>query len=54
VKEESDNPTGEIIIVLLDFEHVPKEALQVVFEVTVKSGDGAEMETEVSELKKDE
>ena len=54
VKEDSDSPTDEILIVLLDAEHVPKEALQVVLEVTVKSGDGAVMETEVNALKKEE
>ena len=54
VKDESESPTDETLIVLLDVEQVPKEALQVVLEVTVKSGEGAVMETDVSVLKKDE
>lgn len=52
-KEESESPTDEIRIVLLDFEQVPLEAVQVVLELMAKSGDGAEMETEVSELRKE-
>jgi hypothetical protein len=52
--EERDNPTDEIRMVLFDFEQVPVEAEQVVLELTVKSGDGAEMETEVRELEKEE
>jgi hypothetical protein len=54
VKLESKSPTDEILIVLLDAEQVPKEAPQVVLDVIVKSGDGAVIETEVSELRKDE
>jgi hypothetical protein len=54
VKDESESPTDEAIIVLFIFEQVPIETLQLVFEVTVKSGDGAEIEMEVSELRNEE
>jgi hypothetical protein len=54
VKDERDSPTDEAIIVLFIFEQVPIDTLQLVFEVTVKSGDGAEMEMEVSELRNEE
>lgn len=54
VKDESESPTDETFIVLLKVEHVPTETLQVVLEVTVKSIEGAVMETEVSALRKDE
>jgi hypothetical protein len=54
VKDERDSPTDEAIIVLFIFEQVPIDTLQLVFEVTVKSGDGAEIEMEVSELRNEE
>ena len=54
VKDERESPTDEAIIVLFIFEQVPIDTLQLVFEVTVKSGDGAEMEMEVSELRNEE
>jgi hypothetical protein len=54
VKDERESPTDEAIIVLFIFEQVPIDTLQLVLEVTVKSGDGAEMEMEVSELRNEE
>lgn len=54
IKDESESPTDEILIVLLDAVQVPKEALHVVLDVIVKSGEGAIMETDVNELRKDE